>query len=350
MAGIVDLRSDTVTRPSVAMRSAMATAPVGDDVFGDDPSVQALEARVATLVGKDKALYVPSGTMANQLAVRVHCRAGDEAIVHAGSHIMNFEGGAAAALSGVTLRPLASSDGTLPLVDIQTNLFGNEDPHRAQTRLICIENTHNSCGGVVVPQSHVRAVAELARSRGIALHLDGARLMNASVATGLTPAALAAPFDTVSLCLSKGLGAPIGSVLSGPAELIFEARRWRKRFGGGMRQAGVLAAAGLFALDHNVARLAEDHSRARILAEAIAQTDGLRVDLSKVQTNIVYFDLDPSHPLAKPEDGKTGLVQVLAKKGVLLTGNLHRMRAVLHLDIDDASLQRAIGALRGALI
>ena len=344
----IDLRSDTVTRPSAAMRAAMANAIVGDDVFGDDPTALALEQRAAELLGKEAAVYVPSGTMANQLAVRVHCQAGDEAIVHAGCHIFNYEGGAAAALSGVTLRPIASSDGTLPLDRLLESLHIEADNHLAPTRLICLENTNNSCGGVVVPQAHVLQVSALAKQHGIALHLDGARLGNAAVAYGLSLAALAEPADTVSLCLSKGLGAPVGSLLAGPAVLIQRARHWRKRLGGGMRQVGILAAAGLYALEHNLARLADDHRRARQLAVAISQLPNLSVDLTAVQSNIVYFDVAMDAQCTALAPRRIALSQALRNQGVWITGGASRLRAVTHLDVDDAAIAKAIEVLRVA--
>jgi threonine aldolase len=347
---IVDLRSDTVTRPTAAMRAAMASAAVGDDVFGDDPTVLALQQEVARLLGKEAALFVPSGTMANQLAVRVHGAAGEEAIVHAACHIYNYEGGAAAALSGVQLRPIDSADGTLDLDVLERSIRGGHDPHLAPTRLVCLENTHNACGGLVVPQGHVTAVAALARRYGLALHLDGARLANAAVASGASMAELAEPFDTVSLCLSKGLGAPVGSVLAGPQRLVDKARHWRKRFGGGMRQAGILAAAGLYALHHHVARLSDDHRRARHLAEGIAAIDGLTVDLSRVHTNLVFFEVDTGHPLARHgEGGQAALVERMAAAGVLLTGGPYRLRAVTHLDVDDDAMEHALRQLHVAM-
>jgi len=347
---MVDLRSDTVTRPTPAMRAVMAQAPVGDDVFGDDPSVLQLEARVAVLLGKEAAVFVPSGTMANQLAVRVHCRPGDEALVHAGCHILNYEGGAAAALSGVTLRALASPDGSLGVAAVTAALHLTDDPHVAPTRLICYENTHNAAGGAVVPQADILAVARLVQALGLPLHLDGARLWNAAVASGKEAADLAAPFDTVSVCLSKGLGAPVGSLLVGAGPLIARARRWRKAFGGGMRQAGILAAAGTYALEHHVDRLADDHRRARGLAEAIAGIAGLQTDPTRVQTNLVYFDLDPAHPLGEdPAVGRVALTAALRERGVLIAGSAQRLRAVTHLDVDDAGLERAVAALRSAM-
>ncbi len=347
MSEIIDLRSDTVTRPTPAMRTAMITAAVGDDVFGDDPTIRQLQERAAAWLGKEVALFVPSGTMANQLAVRVHCRPGDEALVHAACHIHNFEGGAAAAISGVTLRTLSSPDGTLNPTEVVQHIHGEQDPHLSPTRLICFENTHNACGGVVVPQQNIRDVAEVARSQGVALHLDGARLANAAVASGSEIASLAAPFDTVSLCFSKGLGAPVGSVLAGPKPLIEEAKRWRKRLGGGMRQAGILAAAGVYALDHHVERLADDHRRARVLATAIAETPGLTVNLANVQTNLVFFDLAPHHPLARNlAEGRQEFIRRARGCGLLIGGGPHRLRAVTHLDVDDHGIARAVEVLR----
>ncbi len=347
---VIDLRSDTVTRPTVGMRAAMAEATVGDDVFGDDPTVHALEARVAGILGKEAGIFVPSGVMANQIAVRLHARPGEEALVHAGCHIYNYEGGAAAALSGVTLRPLNSADGSLNPAEVLANVHGSADPHLAVTRLIAFENTHNACGGTVVPQANILAVAAVARAHSLALHLDGARLMNASVASGVTPADLAAPFDTISLCLSKGLGAPVGSVLVGSKEAMARARRVRKLFGGGMRQAGILAAAGLYALDHHVVRLYEDHRRAWRLAGAIAAIPGLICNLDAVQTNLVFFDIAPDHPrMAVPMEARVKLIEELRERGVLLAGGPYRLRAVTHLDVDDAGVDRAIEVLRALM-
>ena len=339
----IDLRSDTVTRPTAAMKQAMVTAELGDDVFGDDPTVAALEERAAGLLGKEAALYVPSGTMANQLALRVHTQPGDEVIAHARCHIHNYESGAPAALWGVTVRAVDSADGSLPEEQVLAALHTDSDPHLAPTRLVCFENTHNACGGTVVPQEAIERVARLARGNGLGVHLDGARLLNAAVASGRTAADLARSADTVSLCLSKGLGAPVGSVLAGPLALIRRARRFRKMLGGGMRQAGIIAAAGLWALEHNVSRLADDHRRARHLAEALAAMPGVSIDLPRVQTNIVYFGVDPTHPLAAHLGAR------LAEAGVLVTGHGLRYRAVLHLQVDDAQTERAIATLRGLL-
>jgi threonine aldolase len=329
------------------MRQAMAQAVVGDDVFGDDPTVLLLQERVAQLLGKEAALYVPSGTMANQLAVRVHCRPGDEAIVHARSHLFSYEGGAAAALSGVSLRTVDSPAGLLTPGQLTEHLHLADDPHLAPTRLFCLENTHNACGGRVLPQDPVVAVCDWAHNHGLACHLDGARLANAAVASGQSLSTLAAPFDSVSLCLSKGLGAPMGSLLAGPAPLIKQAWRERKRFGGGLRQAGIVAAAGLFALDNHLTRLEDDHKRARRLAEALAQTAGYQLDLAAVETNLVFFDLAADHPGQRDiGTARQQLVQRARDQGVWITGGMGRFRAVTHLDVDDAGIERAIAVLR----
>ena len=343
----IDLRSDTVTRPTAPMLDAMISAPLGDDVFGDDPTVIALQEKAAAILGKEAGLFVPSGTMSNQLALRASCVPGDEVIAHAGCHMFNYEGGAAAALAGVQMRLVDSPDGSLALDAVERGIHQTTDPHFAPTTLICFENTHNGCGGVIVPEQNVRDVCALARERGIRLHLDGARLFNAAAATGRSPKSLAAPFDTVSICLSKGLGAPVGSVLVGDRASVTRAYRFRKMYGGGMRQAGVLAAAGVYALDHHVERLADDHRRARRLAEAIDSLPGMSVALERVQSNLVYFDLSADHPLAALEgDGRPLVVHRLEAQGVLVVGGPHRLRAVTHLQVDDAALERTIEVFR----
>jgi threonine aldolase len=347
----IDLRSDTVTRPTPAMREVMASAPVGDDVFRDDPSVLELERRVAELLGKEAALFVPSGTMANQLAVRSQTRSGDEIIVHSDCHILNYESGGAASLAGVTIRPVSSADGSLPLEQVRGLIHQTDDPHFAPTTLICMENTHNGAGGRIVDEVNWRAITRLARGRGIASHLDGARLMNAAVGSNTPASELAGPFDTVSLCLSKGLGAPVGSLLAGPSATMARAYRFRKMYGGGMRQAGILAAAGVHALDHHVERLADDHRRARWLAESFHGMDGLGVNLDSVQTNLVYFHIDSDHPLAAADpNGAPALVRLLAESDVWITGGAHRMRAVMHLDVDDADVERTIEVARSLMM
>lgn len=339
----IDLRSDTVTRPTEGMREAMMAAPLGDDVFGDDPTVHALEARAAELLGKEAALYVPSGTMANQLALRAQTQSGDEVIAHEKCHVVNYESAAAAGLAGVQLRVLSDDDGGLPLADLERTIHQTDDPHYAPTTLVCMENTHNGCGGVVLEQDRVDGVTSYVRSRGIQLHMDGARIFNAAVASGRPVADLVAGFDTVSCCLSKGLGAPVGSVLAGDRATIKRAHRFRKMYGGGMRQAGVIAAAGLYALEHHVDRLQDDHDHARRLAEALNAMPHLEVDLSRVQSNLIYFDIDPSHPLAALEpSGAPMLVKALKEEGVLITGGTYRLRAVTHLDVDAEDIAQTI--------
>jgi len=331
----IDLRSDTVTRPSAEMRRAMLEAEVGDDVLGDDPTVIRLQEYAAGLLGKEAGLYFPSGTMCNQAAVRALTRRGDEVFVHAQAHIMFFEQGAASALSNVQLRCFDSPDGTLDLEKMEEYVHADADVHFAPTRLVCLENTHNHCGGIVLPQEHVRAVRELCDRHGLKLHLDGARLFNAVAASGIPAAEYAAAFDTVSICLSKGLGAPVGSVLAGDAATIALARRARKLYGGGMRQAGIIAAAGLHALQHNVARLAEDHRRARSLAERLAALPGLEVDLDTVQTNMIFAG---TRGTGRPA---ADLAVRLGEAGVLcLAEGPWTVRFVTHLDLDDGDIEQ----------
>ena len=331
----IDLRSDTVTRPTPAMRGAMADAEVGDDVYGEDPTVIRLQERVAELLGKEAALFVPSGVMANQIAIAVQTRPGDDVIVPRGAHSVWYESGAGGALCGVQFRELGGGDGLFDAVACE-RAVNPDNSHYPVTRLVCVENTHNRGGGRVVPQATVQAIADVARRRGLSFHLDGARLVNAHVATGLPLRELAAPFDTVSLCLSKGLGAPVGSVLAGSRALITAGHRRRKMLGGGMRQAGILAAAGLYALDHHVARIAEDHANARRFAELLAGTPGLRLELSHVETNIVVWDLLPEAPMNAAE-----FVARAKAHGLLLNpmGD-RRVRAVTHLDVDTAQVVR----------
>lgn len=337
----VDLRSDTVTRPTAAMRRAMAEAEVGDDVFGDDPTVQALERRVADLAGKEASLFVPSGTMGNQLAVNVLTKPADEVLLEAESHIYFYEQGGLAANSGCLAHPVRGERGVLPL-DTLLAALREPDDHVARVTLVCAENTHNRVGGAVVPLPRLRELAALARERGLKLHLDGARLWNAHVATGVPIADYAACADTVMMCFSKGLGAPIGSILTGSAEHVRAARRVRKRWGGGMRQVGILAAACLHALDYHVERLADDHRRAKRLAEGFADAPGARVVAP--ETNIVFVDLSDPAP-----DAKT-VVARLGERGVRMSAyGPRRVRAIAHLDVDDAGIERAIGAFREVL-
>ena len=337
----VDLRSDTVTRPTAAMRRAMAEAEVGDDVFGDDPTVIALERRVAALAGKEAALFVPSGTMGNQLAVNVLTKPADEVLLEAESHIYYYEQGGMAASSGCLAHPVRGERGVLPLDTLVAALRDGDD-HVARVTLVCAENTHNRAGGAVVPLQKLRELATMARERKLAVHLDGARLWNAHVATGVAIADYAACADTVMMCFSKGLGAPVGSILVGTSEHIRAARRVRKRWGGGMRQVGILAAACLYALDHNLARLADDHRRAQRLAEGFAEAPGARVIAP--DTNIVFVDLSAPAPDAK------AVVAKLAEQGVRMSAyGPRRVRAIAHLDVDDAGIERAIGAFREVL-
>ena len=298
----------------------------------DDPSVLALERFAAARLGKEAALYVPTGTMANQIALRLHCRHGDELVAHRRCHIFNYETGAAAALAGVQVRTIDSDDGSMTPEAVAAQLRISDDVHVANTGMIAFENTHNACGGRVLDQALVQASVAVAKAQGVAAHLDGARLANAAAASGRSLAELAAPFDTVSLCLSKGLGAPVGSVLAGDNHSMARALRFRKMYGGGMRQAGVIAAAGLYALEHQAQRLVDDHRRARRLAEALDGLAGVTAD--PPETNLVYFTLAQDHPLSDDE-----LLAALRSRGVALHGGA-TVSAVLHLDVDDDDLLR----------
>ena len=336
---VVDLRSDTVTRPTPAMRAAIAAAVVGDDVFGDDPSVNALQERIAAMLGKEAALFVSSGTQGNLCALMSHCQRGDEYLVGQQAHTYRYEGGGAAVLGSIQPQPLAQQpDGSMLLSDIEAAIKP-DDAHFAVTRLLALENT---CGGKVLPLPYIEAATALARRRGLATHLDGARLFNAAVASG--PSAreqaleIVRHFDSVSVCFSKGLGAPVGSALAGSAALIARAHRIRKMLGGGMRQAGVLAAAALHALDHHIDRLADDHAHARRLADGLAGLPG--VSVVRPETNIVFVDLDPARA--------AGVVDRLRAAGVLCTG-LYRLRLVTHLDVSADDIEIALRVLRKTL-
>jgi threonine aldolase len=340
MSDLVDLRSDTVTKPSPGMRRAMAEAEVGDDVFHEDPSVNRLEEMVAALYGKDAALYVASGTMANQIAIRSQTHHGDEIIMERTSHPFNSEAGALAAISGVQVNLIDGQRGLMDVDQIKP-VVRTPNVHHAPTALICLENTHNRGGGSIWPLENIRTIRAFARSVNVPMHLDGARLMNACVATGLMPKDYAQYFDSCTLCLSKGLGAPVGSLVIGSHDLITQAHRFRKQFGGGMRQAGILAAAGIYALEHNVERLAEDHLNAKRLAHGIAEIDGLDIDANAVETNILYFDVNLPG-LAVP-----ALLERLKAEGVLMLGTGPRsIRAVTHLDVSKEGIERAIEVLR----
>jgi threonine aldolase len=332
----VDLRSDTVTRPTPAMRRAIAEAAVGDDVFGDDPTVLALERRCAELTGKEASLFVTSGTMGNQLAVQALTQPGDEVMLEAESHIFLYEQGGIAANSGCLAHVVRGERGALAPEALLAALRG-EDDHAARLTLVCAENTHNRAGGAIVPLDRLRALHETARSRGVRTHLDGARLWNASVATGIPISSWASCADTLTMCFSKGLGAPVGSILAGPADVIRRARRTRKRWGGGMRQAGILAAACLHALEHHVERLAEDHARARTLAAGLRAVAGVTV--AEPDTNIVIAEL------ADPALDPVAVLSALEARGVRMVGfGARRIRAICHLDVDDAGVARAIEA------
>ncbi|MFI5314645.1 MAG: low-specificity L-threonine aldolase [Myxococcota bacterium] len=330
----IDLRSDTVTRPSAAMREAMARADVGDDVYGEDPTVNRLQEVVAARLGKEAALFVPSGTMANQIALRSLTEPGDAAIAPRDAHIYLYESGAAAALAGVQLT-LIGEQGVFTREQMLDAVSPGDD-HYARSRVVCVENTHNRSGGRIFPFAQLCGVADAARGRGLRLHLDGARIWNAEVATGIDAARWAEPFDTVSCCLSKGLGAPVGSLVAGSRELIARAHRFRKMQGGGMRQAGVLAAAGLFALEHNAKRLAEDHANAKRLADGLRSLPGVEVP-APPESNIVIF---------RRADA-AGWTQALRARGVLVSAfSADTVRAVTHLDVSTRDIDHALAAMR----
>jgi threonine aldolase len=341
---VVDLRSDTLTLPTPAMRKAMMEAEVGDDVWGEDPNVNALQEEAAALLGKEAALFVPSGTMANLISVKAHTQPGDEVIIHPMAHTVRMESGGAAAVAGVQWRFLGQADGTLPAGEVEAAIQRGDNPHFAPTRLICMENTHNMLGGTVLPLEAMDGVAAVARPRGVAMHLDGARVLNAAVALDVKPARITGAFDSCSLCFSKGLGAPVGSVVAGGKDFVARAYRYRKMFGGGMRQAGFLAAAARYALRHHVTRLAEDHEHARRLAAAIAEERHLELIYGMPQTNIVFFRC--THPRLT----MAALVQALAARGVKIGAvGADSARAVTHLDVDAAGIERAIAALHAVL-
>jgi len=323
---MIDLRSDTITRPTPAMRAAMAAAEVGDDVFGEDPTVRQLEERIAAIVGMEAALFVPSGTMGNQLGVRVHCQPGDEFLCEAGCHIYNSEQGAYAQFFSIAPHPIPAPEYDLTLSMVQDNRRA-DDVHAARSRLVCLENTHNRGGGRVLDYDEVERIGRWAKDQGLARHLDGARLFNAVVASGIAADKWCQHFDTVSVCFSKGLGAPIGSALCGPRDLIALARRVRKPLGGGWRQAGILAAGALYALDHHIERLAEDHANAQTIAAAVRECPGLAIDPPRVDTNIVIFTVDERFGTA------AAFVEKMKDLGVALsTFGKMRVRAVTHLD------------------
>lgn len=340
----IDLRSDTVTLPTPAMREAMAGADVGDDVFGEDPSVNRLQELAAEMMGKPAGLFVPSGTMGNLAAILSHCGRGDEMILGDKSHSFIFEAGGSAALGGVHPRSVPNTrDGRLVLEDVEAAIRPKGDDHFPTSRLVCLEDTHNLCGGAVLPIDYMQAVADLAHARGLSLHIDGARIFNAAAASGRPVHELVEGADSVTFCLSKGLCAPVGSVLCGSQEFIARAHRIRKQLGGGMRQAGILAAAGMVALNEMPARLAEDHIRARRLAEALEKIPGVVVDNPDPATNMVYLTFEPAagHSAAHVVEG-------LSKRGIrTMTRGPYGMRLVTHYWIDDTAIDQTIGAFRG---
>lgn len=341
----IDLRSDTVTKPSAAMRQAMAAAEVGDDVYGDDPTVNSLEERVAALFGHEAGLFAPTGSLANQLAIRTLVKPGEEILVETRGHIVRAELGAAAAFSGITTRTWPSIDGLLQAEDPLAIAHENAGPYLVSTKAIAVENTHNFGGGTVQPIEEIAKLSEAAHSRGIAMHLDGARIWNAHVASGVSFAEYGKYFDTISVCLSKGLGAPIGSVMLSSKERVAEARIWRKRYGAGMRQVGIIAAAAHYALDNNIARLAEDHARAQKIAVALAAFDSSLINPVKVHTNIVGLDLSKIGITA------ADLTARCREAGLWISAlGPHYARLVTHLDFNDTQCDEAITILQSALV
>ncbi|MFN6962751.1 MAG: threonine aldolase family protein [Pyrinomonadaceae bacterium] len=342
---MIDLRSDTVTKPTPQMRAAMAAAEVGDDVYGEDPTVNRLQQRAAEIFEKEAALFVPTGSMGNQIAVKLHTKPGQEIVIEERGHIFNYEMGGPAAVSSVMVRPVRSSDGSGHLTwdEIAAALHIDLPYYSSPTGLICLENTHNFAGGSVMTAEHCADVCDRAHALNLPVHMDGARIFNAAAALETSVAELTRKCDSVQFCLSKGLGAPIGSVLLGSKEFIQEARIWRKRLGGGMRQAGIVAAAGLIALEESPKRLHEDHANARRLAEGIAELPGVEIDLEKVVTNIVIFDISGT--------GKTSgeICAALKEDGVLAIGFGSAIRMVTHCDVTAEGIETTISALRSAV-
>lgn len=337
---IIDLRSDTVTLPTEGMKAAMAEAVLGDDVIDIDPTVEKLQETVADLVGKEAAIFMPSGTMTNQIGIRIHCQPGDELICEDGCHIYNYEQAGFAQLSGIVARPISGKDYKLTLDDIKDKVRPINE-HMARTRLLCLENTHNRGGGSILPVDDVLAMTRWAKDNGLATHLDGARLFNAVVASGISAKEWSAGFDTVSICFSKGLGAPVGSALAGSKEHIAIARRHRKLFGGGMRQAGVIASAALYGLENQVDRLAEDHANAQIIANAIEASEHLHLEPTKVDTNIIIFRVDI------PSVSAADYVKQLESKGIrTLPFSEKHVRMVTHLGVDKEAVETAAELLK----
>jgi threonine aldolase len=340
-----DFRSDTVTQPTPEMREAIAQAQVGDDVYGEDPTINHLQQMSAEIVGMEAAIFVPSGTMGNLASILAHCQRGDELIVGNKAHIFLYEAGGAAALGGVHTRQLQNQkDGTLKLEDIKASIRSSSDVHQPFTRLVALENTHNTCDGVSIPGDYIKAAADLAHERGLKLHIDGARIFNAAADLDVPVKELSSPADSITFCLSKGLSAPVGSVICGSKEFIKKAHRVRKQLGGGMRQAGVLAAAGIVALDSVAPRLKEDHRRAGELARGLAQIPFIQIDVDNQHTNMVYFSLAPDAPLP-PE----AFQKKAAEKGVLFGGR-ERFRMVTHIWITDQAVADTVQIIKEILV
>ena len=343
MATMIDLSSDTATRPSEAMRQFMMRAPVGDEQKLEDPTANALQERVAALLGKEQAWYLPSATMANEIAVKVHTKPGDEVVIDRTAHIVNAEAGGPALLSGVMVYTVNGERGVFTAADVD-GAVRRDDPHCQRTRLVSVEQTSNGGGGTVWPVGRLREIADAARRHNLRTHMDGARLMNAVVASGVSAHEQTKGYDSVAFCLTKGLGCPVGALVAGDREFAKEARRYKHLFGGAMRQAGIIAAAGLYALDHNIERLAEDHANAKILARGLAQIPGVRIDVDHVESNLVFFDVT-GLGMTAPE-----VVKRLADAGVRMgASSKTRVRAVTHLDVSRADVERAVSIAQSTL-
>ncbi len=335
---MIDLRSDTVTKPTKAMLEAMMNAGLGDDVFEEDETVNLLQKKCAALTGKEDALFVTSGVMGNQLAIKCHTIPGDEVIVESESHILNYETASPSVISGVQLLPVRGEMGIFTSEDIR-KYVRSQEYYFPVTRLICIENTHNRAGGVIQPVEVIKDISSFAKGNNIKLHLDGARIFNAQIETGISVKEYAGYFDSITFCFSKGLGCPVGSIICGSKEFIEMARKWRKILGGGMRQAGILAAAGIYALDNNVGRLKEDHRKTKYFAEQISKLDGINVDMRSVQTNILIFN--------SSKIPKNDLINKLKEKGVIISsGSYDNLRVVFHLDLSEDDMNKAIEIFR----
>ncbi|HYB19503.1 MAG TPA: GntG family PLP-dependent aldolase [Thermodesulfobacteriota bacterium] len=343
MDRFIDLRSDTVTKPTPEMRKAMFEAAVGDDVFGEDPTINALQEKVAHLLGKEAAIFVASGTMGNQLSIKAQTQPGDEVMIEAGGHAMNFEGGAGAVLSAVQFFGISGQRGIFDAPQVEAAIRV-DDVHYPVSRLVVIENTHNRGGGTIFPLQNILRIREVATRNGLRMHMDGARLWNACVASGISPKEYAAPFDSVSVCLSKGLGCPAGSLVAGSQDFVKRVHRFRKMVGGGMRQIGFLAAAGIYALDHHIHRLEEDHDKAKKMAQGLARIKNLLIRPEEVETNILFFDVSPAERTAQE------VAAALRKKGVLVHPTSRtRIRCVAHLDVSFSDIDQALKAIEGVM-